>query len=191
MASTNETVTVPVDVEDLDRLTALFGAETVRPVLDVILKAGAMEAVGYASGRAVFTTMADLRAFRVYCLVTCGLGLEDSEKLVASLFKVTPAGARRLVTSALARYRYELDTSVTKEIERILDDASWVADDIDRWEVRLPPGFVRDRVLELCRSGDQPNPESKRGAVWHFAEETYDQLRADLDLPERPVPDEL
>lgn len=183
-------VSVDIAADDVLRLEALVGKERSEHVLDVVLKAGAMEAIGYATGRSVFSTMADLRSYRVLCLISAGLHLEEAEEVVAAMFKLTPSGSRRVVTSALARYRYELGASVSAEVERILDDAEWVNEDIDRWEVRLPPGFVRDRVLELCRAGDQPNPESKRGAVWHFPDETYAELRRRLGLGAKPVPGE-
>ena len=174
---------VDVDVTDDDRrrLEGLVEASEVDRLLDVILAAGAAEALGYATGSAVFSSMTELRMYRVFCLLQAGMKFEESESLVATLFKLTPSGARRVVASTLARYAYELRDGVDKEVRNRLESGSWVPGD-KRWAVRLPPGFVRDRALGLCRESDEPNPEAKRGAVWYFPHETFNWLRDKVGL---------
>lgn len=178
---------VAVSDEDSQRLSALIGTGDTPRVTELILKAGAAEALGYATGRAVFSTMTDLRSFRVFCLLEAGMTLDESEKMVATLFKLSPAGARRVVGSTLARYSYELRDGVDAAVQVLLESAVWV-DDPGRWEVQLPVGFARDRALELCRSSDKPNPEARRGFVWQFAHETYNWLRVEVHLPTRSQP---
>lgn len=180
-------IDVAVSAQDGQRMSALVGTREATRVTKLILRAGAAEALGYATGRAVFSTMTDLRSFRVFCLLEAGMKLDESEKMVATLFKLSPAGARRVVGSTLARYSYELRDGVDAAVRALLETAVWV-DDPGRWEVQLPIGFARDRALELCRSSDKPNPEPRRGFVWQFAHETYNWLRAEVDLPTRSQP---
>ena len=90
-ADVNLTASVRWTRDDRDRVALLVGDAEVDRVLKFIVKAGSREALGYATGRAVFSTMVDLRMYRVYCLLEEGMTLDESERLVALLFKqLTP-----------------------------------------------------------------------------------------------------
>ncbi|WP_166133927.1 hypothetical protein [Nocardioides ochotonae] len=181
-------ISVPVPERDRARLEAVLGLSDVTSVLDALLRAGAMESLAYATGGAVFSSMSELRMFRVACLVNAGLPIDKVEQLVASLFKLTPAGARRIVAASFARYPVELRGSADGAVKEQLGRAALTAD--EEWEVRLPPGFVRDRVLSMCRESDQPDPKPKYGAIWLLPQETFVWLRAQLGMPQPPVPPE-
>ena len=181
---------ISVDVTEADRtrLRAVLGSRVdADRVSRIVLEAGAMEALAYATGEAVFSTMADLRMFRVRCLLKAGMTLDEAEGMVAALFKLSPSGARRIVASTLARYSVELRTDVDRALEAVLDAAEWRAGD-SRWVITVPPGFVRERLLDMSRRSSKPNPENKYGAIWWLGSTTYAWLREQLDLSERPVP---
>lgn len=181
-------VQVSVSSDDQARLDQLFDPSKVADVIQLVAKAGAAEAIAYATGRAVFSTMAELRMFRVFCLLDNGMSLTEAEELVAKLFKLSPSGARRVVSATLARYAFELDAKVNTAVQGSLEAATFDEKISKRWEVRLPAGFVRDRALELCRASDQPNPTPDRGAVWHFPHETFNWLRAKVNLAAKAKP---
>jgi hypothetical protein len=178
-----------VDVTESDRvrLAEMLGETNVDRTIQLICTAGAAEAIAYATGSAVFSTMTDLRMYRVYRLLVAGMTMDESETLVATLFKLTDAGARRVVASTLARYRYELDSLATSALRDRLEYPSWDPE-AERWEIMLPAGFVRERAQRMWRAGDKPNPESKRGAVWAFPTETLNDLRSQLGLNEVTEP---
>jgi hypothetical protein len=186
VSATTVTVTVDVSAEDRTRIAAIVAPVDGERVLGLILRAGAAEAVGYATGRWVFSTMADLRMFRVYCLIEAGMTLDESESLIAALFKMSPSGARRVVAATLARYSYELHDGVFGSIQERLDSAKW--NDETRWEITLPPGFARERIFDLCKASNVANPERTRGAVWAFPHETYNWLRGQVGLLTVPKP---
>lgn len=180
-------INVTVGADDQARLKQLLGAGEVDRVLKLILTAGAHEALGYGTGKAVFSTMAELRMYRVFCLLEAGMTLDESEDLIATLFKLSPSGARRVVSSTLARYAYELSDEADKALRSRLETATWHKES-KRWEVRLPAGFTRDRALDLCRKSEQPNPLADRGAIWRFAHETFNWLRDQVGLPPEAKP---
>jgi hypothetical protein len=64
----------------------------------------ANEVLALATGRTVPATLADAQAFRIFSLLQRGMSLSDAESLVAAIFKVPSATAKRLVNSAVARY---------------------------------------------------------------------------------------
>jgi hypothetical protein len=73
-----------------------------------LARAGAIELLALATGRVVPATLADARAFRIYNMLEQGMNLSDAESLVAAIFKVPTATAKRLVNSAVSRYAVEL-----------------------------------------------------------------------------------
>lgn len=151
-----------------------------------IARAGARECLAQATGDSVPSTIGDVRAFRIYCLIEAGMTLEEAEAVVAALFKVPSSTSKRWVNGAVARYLVDLRSQVDSMISRLLEDAVWKA---DRWEVRMPTVFVRDRVLDALADIDQPGPESTgRGSIWRFPDETYQALRNVLGLEPRPAP---
>lgn len=180
-------IDVEITDEDRDRLAILFGQDAdIDRLIRVIAQAGAAELLAQATGRAVFSTMADLRLYRVFCLLRAGTTLKEAEPLVSFLFKVPPASARRLVENALARYEIEERATVRGRIAELLDAATWRD---DRWEVELPAGFVRDTVLnETARLSFADPQRAGRGALWRFPDETYQATREAFGLERRQRP---
>lgn len=172
-----------ITADDRERLEkALPRGYDIDDVVEKVSMAGVREALDYATGRAVFSSMADLRSYRIFCLVRQGVHLAQAEVLVANLFKVPPTTARRLVNSAVARYAVELDESLDEEVSRTLDVAAWNTE-ADRWELAMPTVFLRDRILDVLSRSEQPDPSpAHRGAVWQFPDETFAWLRGELGL---------
>lgn len=157
-------------------------------ILQLVAQAGATEAVDYATGRAVFSTMSDLRSYRIYRLICAGMTLGEAEMLVARLFKVPDGTARRLVNAAVSRYSIEIAEGLLAALCELLGDAEWNPD-VSRWEVSMPAGFIRNRVLDILRRTNLPDPSrADRGAVWRLADETYQWLRQEYGLDPRPPP---
>jgi hypothetical protein len=179
-------VDVDLDEEDLRRLSqALGGAGDVDRVAKLVAKAGAIELLSLATGRAVPSGMADLRAFRIYCLLQEGMTLAEAEALVASIFKVPSATAKRFVNYAVARYGVELADGLHGAVIEALEDAAW-NEERARWDVRIASTFVREKVMDTLSRLDLPDPAlAQRGPVWRFADETYQALRDAMGLARR------
>jgi len=181
---------IPVELtgEDRRRLSEAFGGRDPDKVAKLIASAGFAELLEQATGRTVPNTMADLRALRIFCLISQGLDLAEAESYVGALFKVPALAAKRLVNSAVARYKVELQSSVTALIARLLDAAEWQASP-PRWLVSIPTTFVRERILETLGQLALPDPSpAQRGPVWSFPDETYQALRKALGLKSRTKP---
>ena len=163
---------------------ALGSRDDLRGIASIIAEAGAMELTALATGQAVFSSMADLRSYRIYCLLKKGLPRGDTEILVASIFKLPLGQARRLVNSAVARYTVELG-GVTETIKHALGSAGW-SPEPQGWLVDLSSELVKDRLAATLASKDLPDPERmKRGATWRYPVETYNALREAFGLPPR------
>jgi hypothetical protein len=155
-------------------------------VAGLVARAGAREALALATGNAVFSSIADLRSFRIFCLLQEGMSLADAERLVGALFKVPPATAKRMVNAAVARYAIDLRDSLEENIVSLLEGAVWRE---GRWEMRMPSTFVRERVWDVVDRLDVPNPtQTERGALWKLADETYQSLREEFALQQREPP---
>lgn len=181
-------ISVSISADDKNRLSqALGGSADVDRVAQLVAKAGAVELISLATGKAVPAGIADLRAFRIFCMLQEGMTLIEAEALVAAIFKVPSATAKRFVSTAVARYSVELSEGLHGAVVEVLDDATW-DDERSRWDVRIPSTFVRDKVLDILSRLDLPDPVSaQRGPVWRFADETYQALRNAMALkPKKP-----
>jgi len=185
----NMSVSIDVLPDDKDRLKALV--EDTVPVDDLIVllaRAGAEELLAQATGRAVFSTLTDIRLYRIFRLLASGTSLKTAEALAPSLFKVTPARARRLIEAAVARYEVELKQVVEDRIKALLEAATYAE---GRWEVELPSGVIRTSVLETAEQASLANPEpAGRGPIWRFPHETFTAVRAAYKLKEKKRPKE-
>jgi hypothetical protein len=138
-----------------------------------------------ATGRAVPATLADARAFRIFNLLQQGIGLSDAEVLVAAIFKVPSATAKRLVNTAVSRYAVELQEGLSGTIGQVLEGATWDRDR-ERWAIRMPPTFVRERILEVAARLPIPDPSRAAGSLWRFPDETYQAVRKEFGFAEKP-----
>jgi hypothetical protein len=191
MAENRAASSVRADVvlteDDRKRLARAFG-RSMDPenVARLVAEAGAAELLAQATGRQVPSTIADVRAYRIFHLVQAGMRLQDTERCVAALFKVPMVTAKRLVSQAMARFSVELEGRVDQELARHLDEAAW---DGMHWLVALPITFVRDRALDIAARSPVPDPQrARRGPIWEFADETYRACRKELGLAERLPP---
>lgn len=162
---------------EISRVESLLGDHELQvdKVVSALVRAGAKEALAYATGDAVFSSMADLRMYRVRLLIECDLPAEISEPVIAALFKVTDATARRMIAHAVARYRHELRPKILDVSKAHLDKAYCVKN--GKWELELPSGFVRESVLNVAKGTNQPDPTALRGNIWSFSDETYQAVR--------------
>lgn len=180
-------IDIGITDEDRARLTILFGNDAdLERLIRIIAQAGAAELLAQATGRAVFSTMTDLRLYRVFCLLRAGMTLKEAESLVSFIFKVSLPSARRLVENALTRYEIEERDMVRERIADLLNAANWRE---SRWEVELPAGFVRDAVLnETARLNSADPQRAGRGALWLFPDETFQATREAFGLKKRQRP---
>jgi hypothetical protein len=162
-------------------LGTLYSQELVRK----IAKAGARELVAQATGDAVFSSMTDLRSFRISCLVAEDVGMADIERVVAGLFKVPLRSARAMVSTAIARYKVDLDAHVFDVLKDLLDKAT--CDRGEGWfRVRVPSDLAHERLDSLIETLSVPGPRiSEIGTIYLFHDRTYQALRNCHDLPLR------
>jgi hypothetical protein len=181
------TVGFEVPDEDVLRLQTSLGASTnLSQVVDAILKAGAKEFLDQATGRVVPGGIREARLYRIFLLLQSGVTLSDVQVIVAAIFKETPSRARSLVESAIARYDIELRESVDQRVAEILKKATWIE---GHWELELPNGFVRDRILEAASKTTFADPtRAGRGVIYKFPHETYNAVRKSFGLPASPKP---
>lgn len=177
-------VTIQVSDEDVERLRTSLGPNAdLERIAGAVVRAGAREFLTQATGRVVPGGLREARLYRVFLLLQAGVTLSEAHALVAAIFKETPGRARGLVESAIARYDVELRTSVDARVTAVLDDAAWGE---DRWEVELPVGFVRDRVLDIAAEVPLADPtRAGRGSVYRFPDETYQAVRKQVGLRAR------
>lgn len=180
-------VTIEVSDEDLARLRTSLGTNAdLERIVGAVLRAGATEFLSQATGRVVPGGIREARLHRVFLLLEAGVTLNEAQSLVAAIFKETPGRARGLVESAIARYDVELRKSVDARVAEVLDDARW---EEERWEVKLPAGFVRDRVLDIAAEMPLADPtRAGRGAIYRFPDETHQAVRKQLGLQVRARP---
>lgn len=180
-------LTISLSAEDEARLKTSLGAKVdLARIATAIAEAGANEFLEQATGRVVPGAIREARLFRIYQLLRAGVTLAEAQGIVAAVFKETPGRARGLVESAIARYDVELRESVDHRVQEVLNAATWQD---SRWEVELPNGFVRDRILDAAADTSFADPSrAGRGAVYQFPDETYQAVRETFQLPERPKP---
>jgi hypothetical protein len=173
------------DRELLER--ALGSREDLDALAELVARAGATESLALATGRMVPNTLAEVRAFRIFALVQQGVSLSDVEALVAVVFKVPTATAKRLVSSTVARYAVELAEALKAAIGAVLDAAEWDSES-GRWEVRMGSAFLRERIFAAADPLPVPDPVRGGGSVWRFPDETYRAVRQAIGLAPRPAP---
>jgi len=175
-------INVPFPDSDRERLTQALGPNRdADEVAALLARAGASEILALATGRTVPATLADERAFRIFSLLEQGLSLSDAETLVAAIFKVPSATAKRMVNSAVARYAVDLQHGLSGTIGEVLDAAEWDKDR-KRWQIRIPPTFIRERILEAAANLPVPDPTRAAGSLWRFPDETYQAVRKECGL---------
>jgi len=174
---------------DFERLAKALGLDVKRvgPTAELIARAGAREALAQATGEAVFSSISDLRSFRIFCLFTQGMTVDQAEDLVARVFQVPLATAKRLVDAALARYKIDLDAEIAALEKRVLDSAIWLKK-AERWEMTIPPVLLVS-ILDRAQRSNQPDPMRAGTAyVWRFPDETYQAVRQASGLSSRNKP---
>jgi hypothetical protein len=180
-------IDIPFTAEDRKRLIQALGSGwDVDEVATLLARAGAGEVLALATGRTVPATLAEVRAFRILNLLQQGMSLSDAEPLVAAIFKVPSATAKRLVSSAVARFAVELQEGLSGTIGEVLETATWDKDR-ERWDLRMPPTFIRERILEVAASLAVPDPGRAAGSLWRFPDETYQAVRNEFGLPAKPT----
>jgi hypothetical protein len=78
-----------------------------------------------ATGRVLPATHGETRSYRIFMMLQQGMGLSEVESLVAAIFKVPMATAKRIVNAAVARYSVELDEGLGSAIRESLETATW------------------------------------------------------------------
>lgn len=183
-------ITVPFDDETRQRLQrAVQGDRDLDRLAEIIAGAGAREALDQATGKAAPTTMSDLRSYRIYCLVRAGLPVADAYPLIAGIFQVNDATAKRYVDAALARYRVELEADVDTAVGvAFADDAPGEQYIDETWWIPVPDALI-PRVRQLIHEAGQPEITSARkGTIWKFPDESYQAVRSAVGLPRRSPP---
>jgi hypothetical protein len=169
-------IEIVVSRDDRERLSkVLDGGTDLEALLRTLAEAGASEMISQATGRAVFSSITDLRLFRLYCLIGAGMSLKQAERLVPILFKVPARSGRGFVERALARYDVELDDRLRDRVRELIKAATWNKSQ-ERWEIELPPGLIVSKVMDAALDAEPSVPDpvpAQRGRVWRFADETY------------------
>src|SRR5207245_1658186 len=128
--------------------------------------------------QAVFSNMADLRSFRIFCLLSQGMQLKDAEALIANIFKVNSTTATRLVAQAAARYAVQLETRMLAFAREVLDQAEYDTENEQQWKMRISTAALKDRFETILRQTASPGPSSSRlEGIFRYPDESYQALR--------------
>ena len=183
-------VTITLDEGDTEDLPVILDPTSDSGRLfKALASAGAHEILDQATGKAVPTTIAELRIYRIYSLFRAGLGVTEAETVVTALFKVPPATARKYVDTTIAHYDVELDKLVSDAAKSLLDDKQLSTWSDGKWEITMPCEAVRKWLEDQARTSNQTNPSrSDRAGVWLYPHNTYNHLRKHVGLAplERP-----
>jgi len=79
----------------------------------------------------------------------------------------------------------ELQQGLSGTIGEVLDGATWDKEH-SRWDIRMPPTFIRERILEVAARLPVPDPGRAAGSLWRFPDETYQAVRKEFGLPTKP-----
>ena len=172
--------------DQLGKIKLALGSLYSQDLVRKIAKAGARELVAQATGDAVFSSMTDLRSFRISCLVAEDVGMADIERVVAGLFKVPIRSARTMVSTAIARYKVNLDAHVFTVLMELLKQAT--CDRAEGWfRMRVPSDLAHERLDSLIETLSVPGPRpSDIGTIYLFQDRTYQALRKSHGLPPQP-----
>jgi hypothetical protein len=156
-------IDIPLTAEDRKRLTQALGPSwNADDVAILLARAGASEILALATGRTVPATLADARAFRIFNLLQQGMSLSDAETLVAAIFKVPSATAKRMVNSAVARYAIELQQGLSGTIGEVLEAATVREDAKKRNESAEAQEALRLPIkMTMARSADDLDPRAQ------------------------------
>ena len=176
--------TIEVSADDLAAMAKVITKPVrVEDVAAVAVRAGAMEMLALATGRAVFSTINDLKQYRVYCLLRCGLRQGDAPDVVKALFQIEIGPAKTLVNRTLARYRVELQEGWFGPLGDALADAKWVK---PSWEFTLTP-FLLDRLTEAVTELAVRAPAQVDGSTYSMENASFQAVLLRLDKPRRAM----
>jgi hypothetical protein len=186
---------VRFDERDFDQLTHALRearAGNVERLAQQIGEAGAREALDFATGHVTPTTIAELRSYRMCCLLDRllrdGMDLAEIEPVVGAIFKIPAASAAREVVKAFARFPIELGDWLRQAVVAALESASWDKEK-DYWVVKMPAKVVHEWVLEVSHLRDLPRPKAADlGSEWGLPNKTYNHLRQLNGLERREIP---
>jgi hypothetical protein len=177
-------VTITLEDDDLDGLPSILGptSDSGR-IFKALALAGAREIIDQATGKAIPTTIAELRVYRIYSLFRAGLGVTEAEIVVTALFKVPQATARKYIDTTIAHYDVELSQLVGDAAKNLLDSEQLSVWSAGKWEVTMPCEAVRKWLDDQARAANQTNPSrSDRAGVWLYPHNTYNYLREHVGL---------
>lgn len=176
-------VTIPVTTEDINAIGKVVAEpEEVWRIAEIAVRAGAMELLALATGRAVFSSMSDLRQFRVYCLLLSGLQQGEAIQVVEDLFQIEPVVAKNLVNKTLARYRVELREGWFPTLGDLMVGAKWQD---NRW-VFSPSAFLAERLKELVQELGVILPTTIQGNEVAMDDASYEKIVLRLGRVPKP-----
>ncbi|HUY25262.1 MAG TPA: hypothetical protein VMV09_08170 [Candidatus Saccharimonadales bacterium] len=176
----------PLSEDQLAKIKLALGSLYSRDLVQKIARAGARELVAQATGDAVFSSMTDLRSYRISCLVAEDVAMGDIERVVAGLFKVPLRTARTMVSTAVARYKVDLDAHVFDVLKELVEQATCGRGE-GTFQMRVPSELAHERLDNLIESLGVPGPRpSDIGTIYLFSDRTYQALRKAHGLPPRP-----
>ncbi|MGW4866308.1 hypothetical protein [Streptomyces chartreusis] len=171
-------IDVTFESEDKQRLAEALGSQTqVDRLAALVARAGATEVLEQATGKAMTTTLSELRSFRIRCLFRAGLSVDEAENLVSALFKVSSSTARKYIDDAIARFDIELRPFVVDAAKKVLEDDRLIDWSDGAWEISMPCEAVRKWMHEQVSKSSKPNPRrSDRAGVWRYPKSSYEYL---------------
>lgn len=155
----------------------------------LVARAGASEVLEQAIGKAMPTTLSELRSYRIRALFRAGLGVNEAEGLVSALFKVSSSSARRYIDDAVARFDIELRPFIVEASKKVIEDVRPDNWSDGAWEISMPCEAVRKWLHEQVEKSNKPNPRrSDRAGIWRYPHSSYEHLCGIFQISSRPHP---
>jgi hypothetical protein len=168
-ATSSLSVPILVTDEELRRLAVIFGLDPnaddlrqqLEPWLTAIAAAALREYVFAFAGTRMPSTMRELRELRLRLLYDQLAGDAPSDGQVAQLFELTPTQARNLIAGTRARYRPELEGTLSSRSVAALKKSIKVNNTTARV---ILPGSLAAYLSDLISETQAPPLEKNREA---------------------------
>jgi hypothetical protein len=184
-ATTTVDVSVNVTEAEVTRIATIFGidpnGDDFNKRLQAIGTAALEEYMLAFAGTRSPSTIREMRELRLQLLYSHLGDLAPTDTQVAQLFELTPTQARNLIAGTRARYRSQLEETLSARAVKALKNSTYVEEDLAR--VRLSgsvASYLRDIISETEAPGLMKNRDAS--STYDIQRSTAEELAKHLDF---------
>ena len=161
------TITIELTGEEEQKLKNAFKDQTdseFKDNLNKVASAAVTEYFRMILGQEVFSSVRDIRAYRLRLLIEILYNNRiPDEQTVSTLFQTTPSESKALIRATMSKYKYKLQSALHETLKKIVEDMK----EVDRGEYRVvikSPAQV-DELNRILRLEDPLVSVIKRNSV--------------------------